>query len=289
MRKVWPLLLAALAGCLEEPQFRCRTDGQCFLQGYAGTCDIASASCVYPSADCQGINSVEGFVDGQGNCVPAPNATGGTAPSSTTSGGASSETTAPATTDPVSTDPTDDSTSSGSEPPESSSTGGEASSMTDDATTGGRGCSGQTQDLTAQGTVTASSTFNANFEKELSVDGRLDTSWFSQGPEGGGGPSVYSWSTVTDRCIARIEVDDNSQHAQPSFRTGFGFESATVRVLQGNTVVFEETVLLPGTPDGAFAVDTGGVEGSRVILELSGHEDPTCGGFSEVRVLGGAA
>ena len=287
MRKVWPLLLlAAAAGCLEEPSFRCRTDSQCFFRGYPGTCDIASATCVYPSADCRGMLSVTGFVDSQSRCVPAPNTTASTGTSSSTSGGSSSETTDPTTTDPATTDPTDDSTSSGPAPAESSS--GAAESSTTDETTTGPGCGGQSQDLTPQGMVTASSTFNANFDKSLSVDGRLDTSWFSQGPEGGGGPSVYSWSTVTDRCIARIEVDDNSQHSQPQFRTGYGFESATVRVLQGNTVVYEESILLPGTPDGPFAVDTGGVQADRVILELGGHEDPTCGGFSELRVLGGA-
>lgn len=288
MRKVWPLLLlAASAACLEEPAFRCRTDGQCVSKGYPGICDLPSATCAYPSADCRGINSIEGFVDGQGRCVPAPNGT--TGPSSTSTTGDSTGTSDPVTTAPGTTDPTDDSTSSGEPTPaESSSSGADESSTGDDTSTSGPGCGGQLQDLTEQGTVTATSTFNENFEKELSIDGRLDTSWFSSGPEGGGGPSVYGWSTVTDRCIARIEVDDNSQHSQPQFRTGFGFETATVRVLQNDSVLFERTIALPGTPDGPIAVDTGGVEGSRVLLELGGHEDSTCGGFSELRVLGGA-
>ncbi len=289
MRRLWPLLpLALSAGCLEEPPFRCQTDEVCFLQGFPGTCDLATAKCVYPSADCRGINSVEGFVDGKGNCVPEPNSAVGSGPTTTstsTTGDDSSESSASANTDPSTTNATND-TSTTDDPfqPASSSEGGEESSTTDDTSSGG--CGAPMDDITAEGNVTATSVFDG-YPALLSVDGALNTSWFSTGPEGGGGPSVYGWNTVTDRCITRIEVDDNSGHNQAGFRTGYGFENIVVRVLQDELVVFEQTVPLPGTPDGPLAVDTGGVAGSRVLLELNGHENEACGGFSELRVFGG--
>lgn len=281
-----PLLLAG--GCLEEPPFRCQSDEVCLLQGFMGTCNPATATCVYPSADCRGVMSIDGYVDGKGNCVPAPSSSIGPGPTTTTTaaGSESAETTDdPSTTGRPGT--TDETTTTDPTTHDESSTGELAESSTGPSTTSGGSCS-KAIELTAQGTVTATTVFNG-FPATDAVDGAANTSWFSTGPEGDGGPSVFGWSTVTDRCINRIEVDDNSAHSNPDFHTGYGFGSAVVRVVQGDTVVFEETVQLPGTPDGPFAVDTGGVIGSRVLLELNAHENAECGGFSELRVYGSGA
>ncbi len=293
MRRAWTLLPLALAlGCLEEPAYQCQSDDVCFYKGFAGVCDLASASCAYQSVDCQGLSSIEGWVNARGLCVPAPN---NAEPSSTTgdSGGGitSGSTSTVSTSTPPTSDPTNDAESSNGivTAGESSSGSAESESSSSGLTSGSsNGCEGLTDDLTDQGTVTATTTFNG-FPASNSIDGSLSSSWFPTGPEGDGGPSVFSWSTVTDRCINRIEVDDNSAHSNNDFRSGYGFASATVRVIQDDIVVFEEMVSLPGTPDGPFAVETSGVQGSRVLIELSGHENTTCGGFSELRVIGGPA
>ncbi len=293
MRSAWTLLPLALAlGCLEEPAYQCQSNDACFYKGFAGVCDLATASCAYQSVDCQGLSSIEGWVNARGLCVPAPN---NAEPSSTTgdSGGGvtSGSTSSVGTSQPTTADPTDDAeTSNGIVTGAESSSGPVESESSSSGQTSGSsdGCEGLMQNVTDQGTVTASTEFNG-YPAGDSVDGSLATSWFSTGPEGGGGPSVYSWSTVTDRCINRIEVDDNAGNSNNDFRTGYGFASAVVRVLQDDLVVFEETVQLPGTPDGPFAVETGGLLGSRVLIELVGHENESCGGFSELRVIGGPA
>lgn len=294
MRRLWTLLPLALAlGCLEEPAYQCQSNDACFYSGFSGVCDLASASCAYQSVDCQGLSSIEGWVNARGLCVPAPN---NSEPSSTTGdsgGGVTSGSTSSGTTSqPTTVDPTEDAETTNGIVTGAESSGGsaEGESTGSSQTTGTFGdCDGLTDNLTSEGTVTASTTFNGDFPATASVDGLLTTSWFSTGPEGGGGPSVYSWSTVTDRCINRIEVDDNSMHSNGSFQEEYGFTSAVVRVLQDDIVVFEETVPLGASPDGPFAVETGGMLGSRVLLELGGHENTGCGGFSELRVIGGPA
>lgn len=289
MRRLVPLLpLLFAGGCLEEPPFRCQSDEVCFLEGFAGTCDLATSSCVYPSADCRGINSVEGYVNGKGLCVPAPTNNVGpssTTASSSTTGDESSGTTATPTTASTTNDSADESSTTNMQVDDGSSSGSAGESSSGTATTGAQDCQ-ESLDITGEGSVTATTVFNG-FPATNSVDGLITTSWFSTGPEGDGGPSVYGWNAAADRCITRIEVDDNSAHSNPDFRTGYGFGSVVVRVVQGERVVFEETVQLPGTPDGPFAVDTGGVIGSRVLLELNAHENTECGGFSELRVFGG--
>jgi|GEM_PF-2504607 len=285
MRRLWPLLpLLLSAGCLEEPSFDCQTDEVCVFEGYPGVCDLATTTCVYPSAECRGINSIEGWVDGQGNCVPAPSNVVGSGPSSTTSGNGG--TTDAPTTEPETSDSNDE-TSGTSEPINSESTSGAETSSSggDESSTGEPACGEQMLDITNYGVVMASTVFNG-YPETNGIDGDLTTSWFSTGPEGGGGPSVYGWLSEDDRCIRRIEVEDNSQHSNPEFRTGYGFSSATIRILQNDLVVFEELVPLPNDPDGFFAVDTGGIYGSRVLLEMAGHENVLCGGFSELRLFG---
>lgn len=295
MRRAWTLLLLALPlGCLEEPAYQCQTDEVCFYKGFGGVCDLATSSCAYQSVDCQGLSSIEGWVNARGLCVPAPNNSEPSSTTGDTGGGITSGSTSSVGSSPPTTnDPTEDAGSSQGivTGPESSSGSAESESSASGQTSSGSevGCEGLTDNITDQGSVTASTTFNGDFLPSESVDGSAATSWFSSGPEGGGGPSIYSWSTVTDRCINRIEVDDNSGHSDPDFRSGYGFATATVRVLQDDLVVFEEAVPLPGTPDGPFTVETGGMLGSRVLIQLDGHENDSCGGFSELRVIGGPA
>ncbi|MBV1861704.1 MAG: hypothetical protein KUG77_25010 [Nannocystaceae bacterium] len=294
MRRVWTLLPLALAlGCLKEPAYQCQSDDVCLYEGFTGICDLATASCAYPSLDCQGLSSIGGWVNARGLCVPAPNNADPASSSTGESGGGitSGSTSGPGTSQPTTNDPTQDAESSNAVVTGAESTGDSAqddSSGSEQTTEGSPGCDELSNNITAEGTVTASTSFDPYIASD-SVDSSLATSWFSTGPEGGGGPSVYSWSTVTDRCIERIEVDDNSMHESIEFRTGYGFGSAIVRVLRDDLVVFEETVQLPGTPDGPFTVETGGLLGSRVLIELGGHENVDCGGFSELRVIGGPA
>jgi hypothetical protein len=142
--------------------------------------------------------------------------------------------------------------------------------------------SGTTVNITGEGVVEASTTFSDQFPASLSVDGDRGTSWFSAGPGAGGAPSLYRWTGTRDDLITSISVLSNAQHLD--FPTGFGFGSVIVQVLDADgNVVFEETVELAGTPDPDVVVNPG-VVGRSVVLTLSGHEDPSCGGFSELQI-----
>jgi hypothetical protein len=138
--------------------------------------------------------------------------------------------------------------------------------------------------VTSEGTVQASSTFSAEFPAALAVDGSRSTSWFSAGPNVDGPASTFQWTGVQDDLITSIDILSNAQHRDPSVRTGFGFDSVTVQILDAaGVVVYEETVRLPGTPDPDVNLKLG-VVGRSVLLSFSGHEDPTCGGFSELEI-----
>ncbi|MCC6617345.1 MAG: hypothetical protein IT320_27980 [Anaerolineae bacterium] len=143
--------------------------------------------------------------------------------------------------------------------------------------------SGTVIEIANEGTVSASTTYNDNFEASLSIDGDRSTSWFSAGP-GSDGTSVYRWTGTKDDTIAKIALLSNAENSTPDFRTGFGFGSVTVQVLDADgSVVFEQTVALDGTPDPDVAVSPG-VIGRSIVLTFSGHEDATCGGFSELEI-----
>lgn len=139
-------------------------------------------------------------------------------------------------------------------------------------------------DLTGTGSVSASSTFNADFVASLAVDGSRGSSWFSAG---GGGASL-TWSGRQRVFIETVDILSNASHQTVDFRTGFGFESVTVSVSDGGVTVFSETYGLPGTPDPDVRASPG-VVGDTILLEFSGGEDPTCGGFSELVVTGSPA
>lgn len=308
----WTALLALMtsSACLREPGYTCESNTMCFLSGVLGECDLQSNRCVYPSNDCRGELSEAGYVDGEGNCVPEPNA--GSASSTITASASSSDetesttdnptsgpsstampTTAPTSGNPsLSTDPSaSDSTTTSDESDSMESTANESAESSSTGTT--QGCA-SLENLTGLGMASATTTYNNNFLPPQSVDGNLGTSWFSTGPEAGGAPSVFTWrldETDGEICIDQIHFYDNSEHTDPSFRSGFGFASATIRLIDANdTPVFERIVPLPNTPpenvDGDHIVEAGGVFAQRVVLELSGHENTTCGGFSELQIFG---
>jgi hypothetical protein len=86
--------------------------------------------------------------------------------------------------------------------------------------------------------------------------------------------------------IDQITVIGNAANAKPNFRTGFGFESVDIVVIDsGGGEVFRQTVSLAGTPDPDVTV-TPHVTGFAVVLEFSGGEAPNCGGFAELAVSG---
>jgi hypothetical protein len=252
-------------GCVEAGAFACTMDLQCNANGVIGRCDMPTGTCLYTSAGCPG-----GLETAEGDCFPGTNPTtggsagatdgGSTVSAGDTSGdGPGSTSTAPTDTDAGTSDP---------------------------GTTGASACDGASVDVTDQGIVGASSTFN-NFEPALAVDGDLSSSWFSTGPEPGNAPTDYSWTMGVDRCLERVLLVGNALNENPNFRTNFGFESMVVRVFDsGNDLVFEQTHGLVGTPDPDTNIDLGGVVGNRVVLSLTGHEDPSCGGFSELQVIG---
>jgi len=143
---------------------------------------------------------------------------------------------------------------------------------------------GDPSNVTAAGTVFASSVFSGDFVEELSVDGDLTTSWFSAGSGIDGSVSSFTWQAFQDEFITNIDVVSNASHQVPEFRSGFGFTAVTVRVLGSTgTVDFEQRVELPGTPDPNIAVSPN-VFGQTVQLLFEGHEDPSCGGFGELVV-----
>jgi hypothetical protein len=85
-----------------------------------------------------------------------------------------------------------------------------------------------------------------------------------------------------DVLIGRIEILNNSQH--PDFPRGFGFGSVTIEVVnQSGVIVHTETILLPG--DDPDVVVNPNVPGHAVHLVFESHDNPDCGGISELRVF----
>ena len=86
--------------------------------------------------------------------------------------------------------------------------------------------------------------------------------------------------------IESITVVSNAAHANPDFRTGFGFGDVLVTVVADGQTVFEQRVDLSGTPDPNVTVNPG-VVGDTILLAFSAHEASNCGGFAELIVVGG--
>jgi hypothetical protein len=146
---------------------------------------------------------------------------------------------------------------------------------------------GSVVDVATEGVAQASSTYNRNeYPAGLSVDGDATTSWFSAGPANDG-TSTYTWTGRQEDFIASLTILNNELHERTDFRTGFGFGRVRIEVFSGGapagTPVFRQDVDLSGSPDPNVTVNPS-VRGSRVVLTFTGHEDPSCGGFSELQV-----
>lgn len=138
--------------------------------------------------------------------------------------------------------------------------------------------------IAREGTVAASSVFgNDQFPAQLAVDGDRGTSWFSNGASDGP-EETFRWTGTHDDVIASIAVLSNAQNADPNTRT-FGFGSLRIQVLTASgSTVLDVTRDLPGATDPDIEVFPE-VTGRAVLLTFSGHDDPTCGGFSELQVV----
>ena len=139
-------------------------------------------------------------------------------------------------------------------------------------------------EIASEGSVEASSIYDATFPASLAVDGDLSTSWFSAGAIKGDSNPTYVWTGVQDDFIASIDLISNREHQVVFFRTNYGFGWVTIQVLdaQGN-VVFEESASLEGTPDPDIHV-TPNVVGRSVRFIFTGGEAPDCGGFGELKI-----
>lgn len=210
-------------------------------------------------------------------------ATTGPAPGSTS--GADST---PDTQDTAETQDTADTQgTSGTSPTTGEGATGDPTDEGSDSGSGSDRCLPGSDNVTAMGSVIASSTFGDNeFPAALGVDGDPATSWFSAGPGPMAGPATFAWTVDEPRCLSTLVFTGNGGHANPDFHEQFGFEAVTVRVFLGEKPVFQTNESLRGTPDPTVTVELGDVFGDRVELELSGHEDPICGGFAELEISG---
>lgn len=139
-------------------------------------------------------------------------------------------------------------------------------------------------EIASEGTVEASSIYDATYPASLATDGDLSTSWFSAGAIGGDSNPTYVWTGLQDDFIASIELISNREHQVVDFRTGYGFGSVLVQVLdaQGN-VVFEDSANLEGTPDPDVIVQPN-VVGRSIRFIFTDGEAPDCGGFGELKI-----
>ena len=73
-------------------------------------------------------------------------------------------------------------------------------------------------------------------------------------------------------------------HNIPNFQTGFGFQTVTFQVYDSlGLMVYEETVDYPKTLPVVRVSPF--VSGRSIRLLLNEHENPDCGGFSELLVV----
>jgi len=182
----------------------------------------------------------------------------------------------------------------GTDPSTTTTRGGESSGAAE-TTTGAPvdPCGGSTTNITQDGNVIASSVFDTllgpAYVADFAVDGDVATSWFSAGPNADGTESTFEWYTQFDHCIDGVALFGNAMHANPDFHEGFGFESATLEIIDtaGDTV-FSQELDLSGTPDPDQVIEPGGVLGNQVMVRLRGHESEDCGGFAELVIDGRA-
>lgn len=135
-------------------------------------------------------------------------------------------------------------------------------------------------DVTADGSVGASSTF-PGYSAGDSVDGSDQTSWFSDGITGGP-DEQFTWTANHTEWITRVQVFNNANNGDGF--TGFGFGSVDLIVRDRSGVItFSQPISLPGATDPNIDVNIGAF-GETVELHYHNHDDPACGGFSELNV-----
>ena len=143
-------------------------------------------------------------------------------------------------------------------------------------------------DITAQGAVSASSTFSGQFPVSAAVDGNPSTSWFSIGA-GDGPSSTFTWQATQNQNIDSITIIGNENNSDPTNRHGFGYAQTEIQVVDGNgTVVFDQTFNGPSDASNDINAPVHAV-GRTVRLLLKQRESPDCGGFAELTVRGSAA
>ena len=141
--------------------------------------------------------------------------------------------------------------------------------------------------ITSSGTVESTSNFTG-FSAGDAVDGDRTTSWFSAGSSDV--TPTFTWTASSELCISSIDFFNNVMNTTPEYRNDFGFDTVTVEIVNaGGAVVWTETRSLAGRPDPDIGLEPGGVRGQSIRLIFARHDDPRCGGFSEISVWGWGA
>jgi hypothetical protein len=143
---------------------------------------------------------------------------------------------------------------------------------------------GQPVSISREGSVSATSTYSAQFPASAGVDGDPSTSWFSAGARDGN-TTTYTWSGTRDDRITEVVIVGNAQNSDPANRRGFGYASVVIQIVDGSgNVVYEQGFQGPSTAVNEVDAHMN-VVGQRVVLKLSGRESPDCGGFGELNIV----
>jgi hypothetical protein len=160
---------------------------------------------------------------------------------------------------------------------------GGTATTTAPATTSPPTTAAQPVDVTSQGTVSASSTYSSQYPPSLAVDGDPTTSWFSAGA-GDGPSSTFTWQGPRNQLITSISITGNEHDADPNTRDHFGYAQTEIQVVNSaGSVVFDQTYQGPSDANRDITA-TVNATGQTVRLLLKNREDPSCGGFAELRV-----
>lgn len=141
------------------------------------------------------------------------------------------------------------------------------------------------ENVADEGSVAVSSVFGGNqYPGSLSIDGDRGTSWFSDGIIGGEN-ETYEWYAARPDVVTSINILNNEQNDEGFF--GFGFGSVEVLVLDAlGLPVFVQEEALPGDTDPNVMIDLpAGTVVSAIFITYTTHDDPACGGFSELEVM----
>ena len=142
--------------------------------------------------------------------------------------------------------------------------------------------------IASAGTVNVSSTFPLQgFGAANAIDLQFNTSWFSGGASADGNTSTFTWTSPQNVFLVTVVIFNNMLHNNPIYQSGFGFQTVTFQVYDGpdasGMMIYEETVDYPKTFP-VVRVSPFGL-GRSIRLLLNDHEDPSCGGFSELLVV----